>query len=219
MIAIIGILSAILIPVVGEVRLAGKRAACASNMRQIGVALHLFAANNKGKLPGITKSASDAQQAWIFQLHGYLGNTDAVRVSPSDPNRELRLAEGGTSYVLNDLIFGSGVPVSPWAPPPPALNEIHRIPNLARTLFAFPASANRGLGAGNDHIHALQWTSWTRVLADITPDLHSRQQGVGERVHGGANYLYGDGSVRSIPARELRATIEAGRNPALVPGA
>ncbi len=198
--------------------MAANRATCASNMRQIGVALQLYAADHQGKLPGITKSASDVELAWIFQLSNYLGDTDAVRISPSDPEGKNRLEEGGTSYVLNDLIFGSGVPVSPWAPPPPALNEVNRIPQPARTLFAFPASANRGIGAGNDHIHAQQWTTWTRVLADITPDLHSRRRGEGDRTHGSANYLYGDGSVRAISARELRSTIESGQNPALIPG-
>lgn len=50
-IAIIGILAAILIPVVGRVREQARRAACASNLRQCGAALHLFANDNDGWLP------------------------------------------------------------------------------------------------------------------------------------------------------------------------
>jgi len=41
-IAIIGILAAILIPVAGKVRDASRKAACLSNLRQIGTALHLY---------------------------------------------------------------------------------------------------------------------------------------------------------------------------------
>ena len=48
-IAIIGILAAILIPTVGKVRDSAKKAACLSNMRQIGSGLILLASQNKGQ--------------------------------------------------------------------------------------------------------------------------------------------------------------------------
>jgi prepilin-type N-terminal cleavage/methylation domain-containing protein/prepilin-type processing-associated H-X9-DG protein len=51
-IAIIGILAAILIPVVGKVRAAGQKSASATKLRQIGVALSSYNADHKGRLPG-----------------------------------------------------------------------------------------------------------------------------------------------------------------------
>lgn len=51
-IAIIGILAAILIPVVGMAREQARKAGCVSNLRQIGVALHLHAADHDERLPG-----------------------------------------------------------------------------------------------------------------------------------------------------------------------
>lgn len=50
-IAIIGILAAILLPVVGRVREAAKGARCTSNLRQVGIAIHGYAEDNKGVLP------------------------------------------------------------------------------------------------------------------------------------------------------------------------
>ena len=50
-IAIIGILAAILIPVVGKVRDKAKTAQCVSNLRQLGLAGLMFADANKGILP------------------------------------------------------------------------------------------------------------------------------------------------------------------------
>jgi prepilin-type N-terminal cleavage/methylation domain-containing protein/prepilin-type processing-associated H-X9-DG protein len=50
-IAIIGILAAILIPVVGSVRESAKGSLCRSNLRQIGLAAHLYAADNEDFLP------------------------------------------------------------------------------------------------------------------------------------------------------------------------
>ncbi len=50
-IAIIGILAAILIPVVGRVRESARGGACSSNMRQIGQAVMLYAQDHDGKAP------------------------------------------------------------------------------------------------------------------------------------------------------------------------
>lgn len=216
-IAILSILAGLLIPVIGQVRMTANRATCGSNMRQIGVAIHLYANDNAGRLPGVRHAAGE-EEAWIYQLRGYLDNTDEVRLSPADPNRERRREEGGTSYILNDLIFGSARAVNPWEPAPQQLNLLTRIPQPTQTIFAFPASAGRGFTSANDHIHAANWTTWTRVLADVMPDLHSQRQGVNPRTSGGANYLFADGSVRFIAAQEFRNRIEAGDNPALVPG-
>lgn len=51
-IAIIGVLAAILIPVVGKVRQTSRQSGCASNLRQIGVAILAYTAEHKNWLPG-----------------------------------------------------------------------------------------------------------------------------------------------------------------------
>jgi general secretion pathway protein G len=50
-IAIIGILAAILIPTVGKVRESARASQCVSNMRQVAMSLRLCAEDNKGMLP------------------------------------------------------------------------------------------------------------------------------------------------------------------------
>ena len=51
-IAIIGILAAIIIPVTGEVRESAKASKCAATQRQIALAILLYASANKDTLPG-----------------------------------------------------------------------------------------------------------------------------------------------------------------------
>ena len=46
-IAIIGVLAALLIPIVGKVRQTARQSACVSNLRQIGVALGGYCADNR----------------------------------------------------------------------------------------------------------------------------------------------------------------------------
>jgi prepilin-type processing-associated H-X9-DG protein/prepilin-type N-terminal cleavage/methylation domain-containing protein len=52
-IGIIALLISILLPALGRARSAANAIKCASNMRQIGTALHLYANANRGYLPGI----------------------------------------------------------------------------------------------------------------------------------------------------------------------
>ena len=63
-IAIIGILAAILIPVVSRVRESARAATCMSNLRQIGTAVQMFVADNKGLLPGSGKRIPTASASW-----------------------------------------------------------------------------------------------------------------------------------------------------------
>lgn len=65
-IAIIGILAAILIPVVGQVRDQARRASCASNLRQCGFAVNTYALDNDGRLPRFGAST----QAHLIQTAG-----------------------------------------------------------------------------------------------------------------------------------------------------
>ncbi|TAG32506.1 MAG: prepilin-type N-terminal cleavage/methylation domain-containing protein, partial [Verrucomicrobia bacterium] len=51
-IAIIGILAAIIIPVTGRVRESARQSRCASTQRQIALAVILYASANKDRLPG-----------------------------------------------------------------------------------------------------------------------------------------------------------------------
>ena len=50
-IAIIAILAALLLPALGGAKEAGRRAACLSNLRQTGIAIHGYAMENEGQIP------------------------------------------------------------------------------------------------------------------------------------------------------------------------
>jgi general secretion pathway protein G len=60
-IAIIGILAAIIIPTVGKVRDSAKKAQCVSNLKQIGMCIGLYLNENKNMMP---YSADDTSTGW-----------------------------------------------------------------------------------------------------------------------------------------------------------
>src|SRR5262245_22755901 len=50
-IAIIGILAGLLLPALASARASSRRAACLSNLRQVGIAIHAYASENEGQIP------------------------------------------------------------------------------------------------------------------------------------------------------------------------
>ena len=86
-IAIIGILSAILFPVFSSVRESGRMAVCSSNLKQIGVAIRLYANDNRGFYPPVVPPGNNC--AWADRLTAYL-KTPEVFVCPSDEVGEFR---------------------------------------------------------------------------------------------------------------------------------
>ena len=82
-VAIIGILAAILLPALARSREAARRTACLSNLSQIGVAMFMYAEENDGKLPW---SGGMGNADCLEVLAGdYLGTAE-VFVCPSDAN-------------------------------------------------------------------------------------------------------------------------------------
>lgn len=68
-IAIIGILASILIPVVGAVRDSAKASVCLSNLRQIGLAATIYALDNDDQLPN---AGSGDDPEWTRTLAAYM---------------------------------------------------------------------------------------------------------------------------------------------------
>lgn len=78
-IAVIAILLALAVPIVGSGIRSSNTAGCASNLRQIGAAMLAHAADNDGELPNANNSIG---RPWDMQLAAYLG-LDVTKVKPS----------------------------------------------------------------------------------------------------------------------------------------
>ncbi len=215
-IAIVGILAAIIIPSTQAVRAAAVRTQCISNMRQIGVAVQMYANEHGGRLPKIAHGNA-ASESWIFTLSRYLGDVDEVRVSPADPQAEnKRRSSSATTYILNDLVFleeRDRLTGRTVGPPP----NLFQLKNPSRTILAFTGPVRddpnqTSFSATNDHTHAGRWNSWARVSNDISPDLHRSGSQAADRTRGSSNYLFADGRVENFQAQEVKDWVDAGIN-------
>jgi prepilin-type N-terminal cleavage/methylation domain-containing protein/prepilin-type processing-associated H-X9-DG protein len=95
-IAIIAILAALLLPALKGARESAKATKCISNLKQLGIAYHLYLDDNNGCFP-----TYDAVGYPGYSMLGrYSGNSKEVLLCPSDrtPNQEL-------SYYVNDYLI------------------------------------------------------------------------------------------------------------------
>jgi prepilin-type N-terminal cleavage/methylation domain-containing protein/prepilin-type processing-associated H-X9-DG protein len=214
-VSIIAVLSTLGLLAVRSMRDQSHIVACASHLRQIGLAMQIFADDHQGTYPD-TSHTTSADKAWIYQLEEYLGDFEQTRICPADPNAKQRLKNKSSSYLLNSLVFVP--PLDAFgAPAGPARNKPSRLPDPSATILVFIAADRAALHPGDDHTHSDLWKSWAAVLRDIAPDRHQRRSSSNSS-RGSANYLYADGRVQSIPAHEIKTKIEKGLNIAAIPG-
>jgi prepilin-type N-terminal cleavage/methylation domain-containing protein/prepilin-type processing-associated H-X9-DG protein len=209
-IIVISILFAIMLSVQSNVRMVAQRSQCASNLRQIGIGLKLYANEHAGAFPQSTHSLSTFRkdEGWIFQLEDYIGDIDEVRICPaeSEERQESIRKSGATSYTVNDLVMDS-----------PTYNNQFRIPQPSQTLLMFVLSEDRSPSLTRDHVHGDDWSDWSAVLSDIEPDRHRTGERVSDRLSGSSTYLYVDGHVEVIEASDFKKQFNGGGNPAVPP--
>lgn len=120
-IGIIATLAALLLPVLSRAKESGRATACLSNLRQIGLALQLYAGDYRNRLPYMSDIYPGKPHTYPGPdqvLSNQLGNVNVLRC-PSDkwqpasgdpipfPQRPLTFFEQtGSSYAWNDLING-----------------------------------------------------------------------------------------------------------------
>jgi prepilin-type processing-associated H-X9-DG protein/prepilin-type N-terminal cleavage/methylation domain-containing protein len=210
-IAIIAVLATLAVPAVNGAMESSQRSKCASNMKSIGAGIHLYAAENNGKLPSI--NCLDPDSTWIEQLQPYLGtNYTTVRVCPADPRAAEKLQSAhATSYLMNERVEAdSFVDESGELVPGEAVfDRLVRIPNPSRAIIMFLGNTNK-TATGTDHIHSGVMQSWRGVRGEIWPDAFGG--GAPDGTAGSANYLFADGHVQNIAAAKLKERVDSGQD-------
>ena len=116
-IAVIGVLAALLLPALGQAKEKGRQTDCLSNLRQVNLAIHLYADDCADSLPVLPNPNPypNGVGAYYKQLvKGYLGLTgpaspgEKVFICPSDRILSEQIGHAFTSYTFNGYEVGPG---------------------------------------------------------------------------------------------------------------
>jgi len=238
-IAIVSILAAILFPVFQSVREKGRRVACLSNEKQIGLALLQYAQDQDERLPGGVLPAGSAffwaGEGWAGQCAAYLRSTSVLRC-PDDPTADGGPRDQAASYGYNiNLIEGDGTFDGAALPglslaaflPPSRTVTLFEVSGVTANLADLAEGAGPGetpgryfsaSGNGLDnrlYAHKTPETGYdnryaTGALGARPTDEDGQFQPTIGRHSGGSCYLLADGHVKWMRGAEVSSGLPAG---------
>jgi prepilin-type N-terminal cleavage/methylation domain-containing protein/prepilin-type processing-associated H-X9-DG protein len=211
-IAIVGILAAIIIPVVGKVRQSALRSDCVANLRQVGSAVTLYAQDNKGFYPRAYALPGGVELYWreLLARGGYFGRPNL----PMAANRPQETWHGSHYTFMTCKAHRQKVPISSpsdeWLRPTYSMNgtlasgqptawrpRIESFSAPSRLMYVadgpFPSGGARGDAPNGIVLNAALWAGAWR------PDATSKYA-----PHGSvANILFFDGHVEARSADKI----------------
>lgn len=216
-IAIVGVLAAILIPTVAKIRQTSRQSACASNLRQVGTAILAYTSDHKNWLPG------GYEKTGYWNLYG-LQRTAGPRgwIENGKPTQDLAaqlypylqrsLPATGNELPRNPLLVcpGNAPAVASYAGSEPVASYYNGTGvKLNNGTLARPFGKSQGTRAPNllDIANPAESVALFDLDIRILADIGESTSNVGaipadpSEVHGSTrNFLYLDGHVKAQPA-------------------
>ena len=202
-IAVIAILAALLFPTFSKVRENARRATCASNQRQLGMAIMQYVQDTDELFPWSYSVDNGQMVAWPDEIAGYVGLKNAVqgRGSLNCPDSGV----DGQAYATNGQIVGlldtmdNPLPLGFYR----SVVGLPRIGSPSTLILLADSNSNTGLVLGRSaaevaYPHAADSRDHTNEEWDH-PWLGigwANNKQVAWRHTGGANFLYVDGHVK-----------------------
>ncbi|QDT69109.1 hypothetical protein MalM25_20370 [Planctomycetes bacterium MalM25] len=211
-IAIIGTLVSMLLPAVQAARASARRTECASNLRQIGLAMHQYTDIYAGSFPAMRHGK--VRESWIDQLAPYMESVDEIRLCPEDLARLEDDSDRETSYAMNGYLRKPSKQEAyayegtlDEAVFDDFADRLTKVGATHRTLVLF--EAGRTVESAYDHLHTWEWfmlePGYTakgrmeRIQIDVVIDRHQGSV---------SNYLYADGHVAAISEQQIAEWVE-----------
>ncbi len=192
-IAIIAILAGMLLPALGRAKGAARRIECVNNLKQLSVAVVMFADDNGGHFPqrlrGPSDPMPDSNYRWPVQLEDYYKDyrvlycqADVPEPANNGKGSGVPALQANRSYLFNG--FNDYFTNSP--PPGASLPESAIVEPSDTVLFG-----------EKDSTSGHWWMDYW--MGDDFRELDQSRHGTGPgRSGGGSNYAFADGSARFL---------------------
>ena len=207
-VGIIALLLALLLPALSRARSASMRTKCASNMRQLGQAMQLYANDNRGFIPRDNSPwRPDRRPYWMVVLGPYIEQRDDWSTSGDDLVFELDIFQCPAHPLLGDIpgcfvINAFSFETQPnWEPSGPvalgSVKDASRVVFLAEAADLFGGIADTG---GNQIFLPRYHDCWSPI--DLPGGRANRLSE--DRHDGQANVLFFDTSVRTVRPGDMQ---------------
>lgn len=207
-IAIVAILASLTLVGLGRIRDSARGTKCTSNLRQIGAAFQLYAADNRGVYPALRKSQNasspnpnPSQNNWMVEISPYAfrdvaGIADIKRTGESAniihcPSYDLLFTSFSDTNYTGYQTGGYGM--NPNLNIPGVGGSMAYDTRYPATAIQYPAKTILAGDSGNYHLD-VKGTSWTKV----NNTAEGYYSGAPLRHGSTANYLFCDGHVISL---------------------
>lgn len=217
-VAILGLLTALVLPALSSAKRSGRKAACISNQRQVGLAITLYAADHDGRIPYGPKAPPFTSPASFYPSTGsptsllslrdgspvglglllprYLAHAGRVLFCPGSDqplNSELELSRVGTNQAQGSYYYRHGGNIQLFDNPSQPFHPEHLdLDNLGLNRAGLPI---RALAIDTQFLCPPELVSF-----NVRPRTHHGQQLV--------NVLLADGSVHSRPNEDGRFSVD-----------
>ncbi len=206
-IAIIGILAAILIPVVSSVREAARRGACTGNLRQIGVAVQAYFNENDDRFFPYEAQVSGNYNNWIYHIFPYVGEirddeSPPMAIGDKDlfrcPSHDIPSSIHERTYKWNNYLRSTQV----LGNMPTRYADVS---DPTQTIMVFDRTKGDRIADRHFHLFESGTSSWRMawdrsqdgLYMDAYPFPHGKQT---------VNLLFLDGHVKTAPYNEGHPT-------------
>lgn len=185
-VAIIAILAAMLLPSLSRVQGTARRIECLNDLRQLNLALTMYADENEGQYP----ARAEREFSWIYRLEPYYRNHKVLQCPLdqwSDPYDNSYIMNGFNDWFEANLSSDQYAQFKAW-----------RWPGGMRAAAAPEPSETITFGEklrGSKHVHMDFYQTLGNDIEEIDHGKHSG----GSKRAGGANFGFMDGSVRLLP--------------------
>jgi prepilin-type processing-associated H-X9-DG protein/prepilin-type N-terminal cleavage/methylation domain-containing protein len=202
-IAIIALLASLIVPAVSNSIARAKSIACASNLRQLGLAFQMYTINPSNGSNRLPAPAPSTAKPWFVAISPYLqeqagGAKDLTNTYKCPVYANLRQDIQGTTswdqlgYGMNIYLEGSASTGWPWYPEPGALNYGYRISEIRNPtqtiLLADQASWNWGIRKDQLASQSSSGKYYDKEEGKLRGFRHGKT----------ANFLFVDGHVASL---------------------
>lgn len=195
-VAIIGVLAALMMPVLGAAKARASSVKCINNLRQVGISLQTYTDDFDGRLPPRSLAVS-----WVKMVEPYFLNTNVLSCPlEAQPHRRTYAINGCSDWFEENLNPVQFMAFRLWLWPEGFLSSVVAEPSDTVLL------GERRITSGDFHIDLFQ--DGGNQIYEVDRQRHG----------GGANFSFFDGSVRrlsdpmSVTPRNLWAITASRRN-------